>query len=148
MPSFIAYAAYCGCAIQIPFLWCSNQEVRRHAIANVGANIKMIETMATYWKIAALLKIHVRCLYNIYKRNPVALEDEPKNIAVAKLINFKVEASRARSSILDPVGVVHSKEDNGLAKQGEESLLGADSVNSESDDEESPTLALVASDGK
>ncbi len=55
MPSFIAFAAYSGCAVQIPFMWCSNLAVRERAHSNVMANIKMIDTMAAYWKFAALM---------------------------------------------------------------------------------------------
>ena len=55
MPSFISYAAYCGCAIQIPFMWCANELVRDRAQANVRTNIKMIDAMAAYWKFAASL---------------------------------------------------------------------------------------------
>ena len=55
MPSFVAYAAYCGCAIQIPFIWCSNPIVRGRAQANVRSNITMIHTMAEYWKFSAIL---------------------------------------------------------------------------------------------
>ncbi len=58
MPSFIAYGAYCGCAIQIPFMWSSSRSVRERANANVKANMKMINMMATYWKFAALLVWH------------------------------------------------------------------------------------------
>lgn len=55
MHTFVAYAAYSGCAIQIPFMWCSNSAVKDRANANVKANVKMIQTMAPYWKFAALL---------------------------------------------------------------------------------------------
>lgn len=55
IPGFVAYAAYCGCAIQIPFMWCLNPIVKERARANVRANIKMIHTMAIYWKVSALL---------------------------------------------------------------------------------------------
>jgi hypothetical protein len=61
MPSFVAYAAYSGCAIQMPFLWCSKQAVKDRAQANVRANIQMIHAMASYWKFAALL-VDGRCL--------------------------------------------------------------------------------------
>lgn len=53
--TFIAYAAYSGCAIQIPFMWCLNPAVRERAIANVKANTKMIRKMSQYWKFASLL---------------------------------------------------------------------------------------------
>lgn len=55
MPGFVAYAAYCGCAIQIPFMWCIDPAVKERAKANVRANVKMIHTMANYWKFSALL---------------------------------------------------------------------------------------------
>lgn len=53
--TFIAYTAYSGCAIQIPFLWCSNTAVRRRAAANVRTNVRVISAMALCWKFAALL---------------------------------------------------------------------------------------------
>ena len=53
--TFIAYAAYSGCAIQIPFMWCLNAAVKKRATANVRTNIKIIHAMAPYWKFAALL---------------------------------------------------------------------------------------------
>ena len=55
MPSFIAYAAYSGCAIQIPFMWSSNTAVKDRARANVRANVKMLHILGAYWKFAALL---------------------------------------------------------------------------------------------
>lgn len=55
MPSFICYGAYCGCAIQIPFMWSSNRSVRERAYANVKANMKMINMMTANWKFAELL---------------------------------------------------------------------------------------------
>jgi hypothetical protein len=55
MPLFVAYAAYSGCAVQIPFLWCSEVSVKQRARANVEANISMIQQMSSYWKLASLL---------------------------------------------------------------------------------------------
>jgi hypothetical protein len=55
MPTFVAYAAYGGCAILIPFMWCSDLAIRRQAQANVQTNIRMIQGMADYWKFAVLL---------------------------------------------------------------------------------------------
>jgi hypothetical protein len=55
MPLFVAYAAYSGCAVQIPFLWCSEGSVKQRARANVEANISMIQQMSSYWKLASLL---------------------------------------------------------------------------------------------
>jgi hypothetical protein len=55
MPIFVAYAAYSSCAIQIPFLWCSEISVRERAQFNIDANVKMIQGMSSYWKLASLL---------------------------------------------------------------------------------------------
>lgn len=63
IPSFVAYAAYCGCAIQIPFMWCSQPTVRERANANVKTNIRMIHTLAPYWRFSELL---VRPFFRIH----------------------------------------------------------------------------------
>ena len=55
IPSFVAYAAYCGCAIQVPFIWCCEQSVRESAYANVKTNAAMIHVLSKFWKFAALL---------------------------------------------------------------------------------------------
>jgi hypothetical protein len=60
MPLFVAYAAYSSCAVQIPFLWCSEVLVKQRARANVEANINMIQQMSSYWKLASLLVIPLR----------------------------------------------------------------------------------------
>ena len=51
IPSYVAYAAYCGCAIQIPFMWCSEQTVMEKAHNNVAVNIKIINALSEYWKL-------------------------------------------------------------------------------------------------
>lgn len=55
MPSFLSYAAYSGCAIQIPFMWCSSTKVQTAARTFVSANIRLIHAMGAYWKLASLL---------------------------------------------------------------------------------------------
>lgn len=55
MPAFVSYAAYCGCAIQIPFMWSQDLQVKGRAHLHVRANIRMIRIMATSWKFADLL---------------------------------------------------------------------------------------------
>lgn len=55
MPSFVAYAAYCGCAIQIPFMWSPNPAVKEKAHTNVKTNMEMIRIAAEDWKFSALL---------------------------------------------------------------------------------------------
>ena len=64
MPAFVSYAAYCGCAIQIPFMWSADTTVNQRAHLNVKANIRMIRAMAKYWKFADLL---VSISYLIYR---------------------------------------------------------------------------------
>ncbi|KAK5061460.1 hypothetical protein LTR84_008003 [Exophiala bonariae] len=117
--TFIAYAAYSGCAIQIPFMWCLNPAIKARAIANVKANTKMIRTMSQYWKFASLLEIHVGCLYNIHKSHAPILEDEPKNVDIQKLIDFKIDAAYARTSILGFVAILRNRGD-GVADRGDE----------------------------
>lgn len=59
VPSFVGYAAYSSCAIQVPFLWCTNTEVRACARANVIENLRCIQEMGRYWKfISLLVSIH------------------------------------------------------------------------------------------
>ena len=55
IPTFVAYASYFGCAIQMPFMWCSNSTVQSRICSNVKANIETIKAVAVYWKFAALL---------------------------------------------------------------------------------------------
>lgn len=53
--SFLAYAAYSGCAVQVPFAWSSNPVIKKRATTNVGKNMRLIQSMAPYWKFAALV---------------------------------------------------------------------------------------------
>ncbi|KAK6371287.1 hypothetical protein LTS17_009018 [Exophiala oligosperma] len=115
MPSFVAYAAYCGCAIQIPFMWSPNSVVKDRAHINVKANMEMIRLAAEDWKFSAVLKVFVRCLYNVHKKNPVVLEDEPKHIDPRKLTNFRVNAPHAQASILEFNRILRSKNDGYLS---------------------------------
>jgi hypothetical protein len=54
IPSFVAYAAYCGCAVQIPFMWCSEGKVKERTQRNVRINLKVITTLSQYWKLSSL----------------------------------------------------------------------------------------------
>jgi hypothetical protein len=60
IPSFVAYAAYCGCAIQIPFMWCSEATVRERTHRNVRINAKIISALSQYWKLTSLF-VRVSC---------------------------------------------------------------------------------------
>ncbi|KAK2676941.1 Zn(2)-C6 fungal-type DNA-binding domain [Fusarium oxysporum f. sp. vasinfectum] len=132
MPIFVAYAAYSSCAIQIPFLWCSELSVRERAQSNIDANVKMIQGMSNYWKLASLLQLYVRCLHNVHKRNPPRICGEPKYMNISALVDFDVDASLAKSSILQFAGMLRSDE-NGYVKAGDETS--------------DPTIASVADSG-
>ncbi|CZR39140.1 uncharacterized protein FPRO_05668 [Fusarium proliferatum ET1] len=119
MPIFVAYAAYSSCAIQIPFLWCTEPSVKERAQSNIDANIKMTQGMSSYWKLASLLQLYVRCLHNVHKRNPPVISGEPKYMDISALVDFDVDASLAKSSILQFAGMLRS-DDNGYVKAGDE----------------------------
>lgn len=53
--SFLGYAAYCACSIQIPFLWCTRPEVKQQAHMNVVTNLNMILIIGKIWKFVQLL---------------------------------------------------------------------------------------------
>jgi hypothetical protein len=55
MPSFIGYAAYCACAIQIPLLWCSKPEIKQRAQTNLLTNLGVIQVIGKHWKFIELL---------------------------------------------------------------------------------------------
>lgn len=59
MPSFIGYAAYSACAIQTPFLWCSQPNVKQRAVSNALANLKTLQILGKHW---AFLDVLVRFL--------------------------------------------------------------------------------------
>jgi hypothetical protein len=165
MPSFISYAAYCGCAIQIPFLWSSNPALKQRAITNVRTNVRMVQTIADYWKFAALLvrnmfvpritgeawanlflsfpfqNIYVKCLHNGLKRHPIILEAEPKDMDPRKLTSFKVNAPHAQASILEFSLILWGK-GGGYVNSGEEVQLevGQESVGSESQSQSSSAI--------
>ncbi|KAK5074574.1 hypothetical protein LTR70_010144 [Exophiala xenobiotica] len=96
--SFLAYAAYSGCAVQLPFTWSSNPAIKKRAATN---------------------QKQFSCLYRIHEKRAVDLEDEPKNIDVGKLVGFKINATDARISILGFTEILRSK-DQGYASPGEE----------------------------
>ncbi|KAF5623176.1 uncharacterized protein FTJAE_10699 [Fusarium tjaetaba] len=138
MPIFVAYAAYSSCAIQIPFLWCSETSVRERAQSNIDANVKMIQGMSGYWKLASLLQLYVRCLHNVHKRNPPMIAGEPKYMDISALVDFDVDASLAKSSILQFAGMLRSDE-NGYVKAGDETSDPTVSIDGpNSDDPQTP----------
>ena len=126
--SFIAYAAYCGCAIQIPFMTALDGGVRARSQANVKSNVRMIEIMSEYWKIAGLLRLYVGYLIKMHKRNPIILEGEPKHSSPAGLVSSRNGAAHTRMSILEYVGILRPEGD-GYVKPGDECDLRAEDEN-------------------
>lgn len=55
LSTFVAYSAYCGCAIQIPFMWCLNETIKQRVNTNVKANVKVIHILAPHWKFSEIL---------------------------------------------------------------------------------------------
>ncbi|KAF5563803.1 hypothetical protein FPHYL_5000 [Fusarium phyllophilum] len=119
MPIFVAYAAYASCAIQIPFLWCSELSARERAQSNIDANVKIIQGMSSYWKLASLLQLYVRCLHDVHKRKPPVISGEPRYMDISVLVDFDIDASVAKSSILQFAGMLRSHE-NGYVRAGDE----------------------------
>ncbi|UZP41761.1 hypothetical protein NXS19_009577 [Fusarium pseudograminearum] len=110
MPIFVAYAAYSSCAIQIPFLWCSEPTVRAKARSNVELNMGVIEGMSSYWKLASLLQVYVRCIYDVHKSNPPSISNEPRYTDFAAFSQFGVDSDLAKASILEFTRILRSGE--------------------------------------
>ncbi|RSL85004.1 hypothetical protein CEP52_016276 [Fusarium oligoseptatum] len=70
----------------------------------------MMQAMGPYWKLASLLEIYARCIYDIHQRNPPVITNEPKHADVSEFTSFKPAASLARPSILEFTGVLRSSE--------------------------------------
>ncbi|KAF5233563.1 hypothetical protein FAUST_8107 [Fusarium austroamericanum] len=120
LPIFVAYAAYSSCAIQIPFLWCSEPTVRAKARSNVELNMGVIEGMSSYWKLASLLQVYVRCIYDVHKSNPPCISNEPRYTDFSAFSQFGVDSDLAKASILEFTRILRSGE-SGYVKPGEES---------------------------
>lgn len=91
--------------------------------------------------------VHVNCLYNIHKRTPPSLDDEPRYTDVRGLTDFKIEALYARVSILTFLGILQ-KGSSSFADPGQENTdLGIQQSAGGSDN---PTSAPVGGelDGK
>jgi hypothetical protein len=63
--------------------------------------------------------VHVKCLYNIHKRSPPLIDNEPRYGDVRQLLDFKVEALYARMSILQFLGIL-KKGPSSFAEPGHE----------------------------
>ncbi|KAI0448227.1 hypothetical protein F4803DRAFT_14184 [Xylaria telfairii] len=98
IPMFMGYAAYCGCSIQIPFMWSSNPAFRERIRENVRANSKLLQLMTVDWKFASILSAYIHYLYNLHRRHETVLEHEPKNISPNNLMRFNGDANTSSST--------------------------------------------------
>ncbi|KAF5982512.1 hypothetical protein FBULB1_4271 [Fusarium bulbicola] len=92
----------------------------------------MMQGMSSYWKLASLLQLYVRCLHDVHKCNPLVIAGEPRYVDISALVEFDVDASLAKSSILQFGGMLRSDE-NGYVRAGDETS--------------NPTTTTVASGG-
>ncbi|KAF4963112.1 hypothetical protein FSARC_8825 [Fusarium sarcochroum] len=65
-------------------------------------------------------QVYVRCLHDVHKRNPPKISNEPKYADISVFIDFEVDASLAKASILEFTGILRSDE-HGFTKPGQES---------------------------
>ncbi|ERS98385.1 hypothetical protein HMPREF1624_05169 [Sporothrix schenckii ATCC 58251] len=100
IPGFVSFAAYSACAVQIPFFWCSNQDVQTRARSNVLVNLRMIQQMGKHWKYVSLLGINSWTLYKTLSRKPPRLNDEPKFMDPSMLDVSWNGTDRAAKSIM------------------------------------------------
>ncbi|KAJ5368279.1 uncharacterized protein N7496_008039 [Penicillium cataractarum] len=100
-PSFVGYACYCACAVQIPFLTSSNSSLKEKMRQNIVTNLKLLREVGKYWRFISLLGVNIQTIYDIHRSRPCIAEDEPKNLDAQKLNDFKMDAPRITSSILN-----------------------------------------------
>ncbi|KAI0425589.1 hypothetical protein F5Y09DRAFT_321428 [Xylaria sp. FL1042] len=125
VPMFVGYAAYCGCAIQMPFMWCSNLTIRERIHANISANTKLLQLMTVDWKFASILSAYIHYLYNVHSRRAVVLEDEPIRISQDKLTSFDGDASGTCSSIFEYIAMFRTEGGGyGGPENGEDKIPG------------------------
>ncbi|SPJ78268.1 uncharacterized protein FTOL_06657 [Fusarium torulosum] len=124
----------------------TNQTVRPHILLSIcawGANFYRDDSgnatlkeagLMTEWakKAGALvfqeaeelhedsIQIYARCLYDMHKRNPPLIPNEPRYTDGSVFSSFNTDLLAAKSSILEFTGILRSG-DNGYVKPGEES---------------------------
>ncbi|KAK1967207.1 hypothetical protein LY78DRAFT_17208 [Colletotrichum sublineola] len=118
LPSFVGYAAYCGYAIQIPFMGSSNLAVRETPATNVQVNLQITRSIGLNWKFVLVLDSYAENIMDVHQRHPLHLTNEPRWLPKNKLNGFRIVASKARVSILEHNTVLW-REDS-VSAQGEE----------------------------
>ncbi|OJJ68573.1 hypothetical protein ASPBRDRAFT_68120 [Aspergillus brasiliensis CBS 101740] len=127
-PSFVGYACYCACAIQIPFLRCANPSVSAQAKQNILTNLKLIQQMGQYWRFISLLGINIRTIYEVHSNYPCNVDDEPKNMDASKLNELRIDAERARSSILVHNNILRGRTGSAAQLDADVTDLGLDNL--------------------
>ncbi|GKZ17319.1 hypothetical protein AbraIFM66951_007542 [Aspergillus brasiliensis] len=127
-PSFVGYACYCACAIQIPFLRCANPSVSAQAKQNILTNLKLIQQMGQYWRFISLLGINIRTIYEVHSNYPCNVDDEPKNMEASKLNELRIDADRARSSILVHNNILRGRTGSAAQLDADVTDLGLDNL--------------------
>ncbi|KND93906.1 putative transcriptional regulatory protein, partial [Tolypocladium ophioglossoides CBS 100239] len=128
---FVGCAAYCSCAIQLPFLWCRKSSVRESAHANIKANLEAIRAISKHWKLVAALTDYVPLLYIYHKGMGHSLADEPRALDESDLNRHRGMRIRARASILGHNEIIWSK--GRIPKPGEVDVLDLDDAVEEGD---------------
>lgn len=52
-PGFTGFALYCSCAIQLPYLWCSDAELSRTIRGNIRDNLSAMAVIGQNWRYVA-----------------------------------------------------------------------------------------------
>jgi hypothetical protein len=52
-PGFVGFALYCSCAIQLPYLWCSDAELSHTIRGNIRDNLSAMAVIGQNWKYVA-----------------------------------------------------------------------------------------------
>ncbi|KEF58410.1 uncharacterized protein A1O9_06336 [Exophiala aquamarina CBS 119918] len=116
--SYIGFAAYCSFAIQVPFIKCLNPTVKERAKRNTAINLRVIRGLSEYWRFMTLVERYASYLTKTHLQNDLNLEDEPKGLDPGKLTGFRMNASRARASILSLNTILWK--DDGYTVEGDE----------------------------
>lgn len=52
-PGFVGFALYCSCAIQLPYLWCSDAALSQAARGNIRDNLSAMAVIGQNWRYVA-----------------------------------------------------------------------------------------------
>jgi hypothetical protein len=65
MAGLAGYAAYCACAVQIPFLWSTMLDMKQRMRKNLSTNLGVLRGIGEHWKfIELLVSFHSRLMFS------------------------------------------------------------------------------------